>query len=1134
MPTPERDAPRRRRLSRRQFLRYGGSTVVGAGLLRGAWGPGAVAAPSERAAPVGRSRGPVPSLTTTLRRREDALRLHYEFFNLRLDKTTDPPRLVRKNASADAYVLVHLQPQNIAEQAFHELDPGLCQQQPLPDGCDPASEQQKDPIPPPVGARVAGGTPVPGSQRPPDGTRLAFLVPGDVAAIEYTTAGLLAWAEWGLPRIAPSARRSGGRSGDPPPELREPEPLETAIELPFWLLVSPHAHGAWVHATEAVTSPAGRTELWHTRLATRQQDGAIDEHDDAGRTVRAVWTRDPGFADFLDDPANNQPFDGEDFPQPTGVGLPFRMSLSPRDRYDIVVSTADWQNRVTLPGYLPRPVDVNRLMLTSLGAWFDAHGSWDTTRSGRSLASWRHRATMGRDHYVRIVRNGFLFPFGHGAALIKVTERKFRTIGSGLRGDPKRRIAYLFQRYFLVLRQRDVAYGSALDPIVRRNLPFGALRCATLVTPNLDPPGGEPGLGATKAFVPRVGGSPFLFQMVGTDRAGRRTDFNTPALFVDEEIAFQDGPDGANPPAPMAKLRSWYRGLAPTDPARSADLRGSAVAAAPSTTPADTDLELHRVTWAADQPLAGTPPAPLEETTLRGLGRPGFLPALAEAEIRVAAVEGLMGAGLGTLPVVVYEPDYVASGFHAERPGEVFVRVKDVNNPTPVQFARPGGGGDRTGGVAAPNLSFTGLSRRSGAISGDPDLFLTAQPDPGNPGNPPSISFNPAAYFGNIDATLLGDIKLSDVIAFVTGFDLSQPADFQDRLSKVLRIETTQLPGAVETRLAWRPDLVPIPGLFTPELAGRDATLELAAVITTPLDAPQELTTSVSGDLQHFQLSLIADVPFITLQFNRLRFRADGGEKPDVDVDIRDVLFGGPLAFVNELREYLRFGGGSGPSIELAPTQLEAGYSLPLPSITVGVFSLQNITLAAGITVPFTGQPVRLRFGFCSLENPFLLTVMWFAGGGYFELAIGADGVESLEAALEFGGGLALDVGVASGSVELMAGIYLAMGVPTDANPEGDAELTGYVRLKGQLRIMGVVTLTLTFKMSLTYIPSVEKAVGKASMVVEIEVLIFSGSVTVEVERRFGGSDDPTFGQALPQPSMWDEYCDAFAPIGAA
>lgn len=108
------------------------------------------------------------------------------------------------------------------------------------------------------------------------------------------------------------------------------------------------------------------------------------------------------------------------------------------------------------------------------------------------------------------------------------------------------------------------------------------------------------------------------------------------------------------------------------------------------------------------------------------------------------------------------------------------------------------------------------------------------------------------------------------------------------------------------------------------------------------------------------------------------------------------------------------------------------------------------------------------------------------------------------------------------------------MGVPTNANPEGDAELTGYVRLKGELRIMGIVTLTLTFKMSLTYLPSQDKAVGKASMVVEIEVLVFSGSVTVEVERRFGGSNDPTFGQALPQQSMWDEYCDAFAPIGVA
>jgi hypothetical protein len=163
------------------------------------------------------------------------------------------------------------------------------------------------------------------------------------------------------------------------------------------------------------------------------------------------------------------------------------------------------------------------------------------------------------------------------------------------------------------------------------------------------------------------------------------------------------------------------------------------------------------------------------------------------------------------------------------------------------------------------------------------------------------------------------------------------------------------------------------------------------------------------------------------------------------------------------------------------------------------------------------------------MESPFLLTVMIFGGGGFLELGVGADGVESLQAALEFGGSVSLDVGVASGGVELIAGIYLAIGIPGPANPDGDLELTGYVRVKGRVSVLGIITVTLTLKLALTYLPSAEKAVGKATMIVEVEVLFFSGSVEVTVERRFGGSKDPTFGEVLDA-DAWADHCGAFAP----
>ena len=77
---------------------------------------------------------------------------------------------------------------------------------------------------------------------------------------------------------------------------------------------------------------------------------------------------------------------------------------------------------------MPAPVNADRLYLSSQGAWLDLHGSWDVEpyakQSLPTLESWDHIAPMGRDQYVKLVYPGYLFPFGHRASLIKLTERR--------------------------------------------------------------------------------------------------------------------------------------------------------------------------------------------------------------------------------------------------------------------------------------------------------------------------------------------------------------------------------------------------------------------------------------------------------------------------------------------------------------------------------------------------------------------------------------------------------------------------------------------------------------------------------------------------------------------------------------
>lgn len=93
----------------------------------------------------------------------------------------------------------------------------------------------------------------------------------------------------GIPEVVvpPWRFRNGPRPG-------EPGATQTAIELPWRLVLSPHAGERFQHATVPVTGfVARRTELWHTRLVLPDADGWISpvQRPDPDRSVRAVHAR---------------------------------------------------------------------------------------------------------------------------------------------------------------------------------------------------------------------------------------------------------------------------------------------------------------------------------------------------------------------------------------------------------------------------------------------------------------------------------------------------------------------------------------------------------------------------------------------------------------------------------------------------------------------------------------------------------------------------------------------------------------------------------------------------------------------------------------------------------------------------
>jgi len=153
---------------------------------------------------------------------------------------------------------------------------------------------------------------------------------------------------------------------------------------------------------------------------------------------------------------------------------------------------------------------------------------------------------------------------------------------------------------------------------------------------------------------------------------------------------------------------------------------------------------------------------------------------------------------------------------------------------------------------------------------------------------------------------------------------------------------------------------------------------------------------------------------------------------------------------------------------------------------------------------------------------------MFLGGGGFFGLRLNPRGLVLLEASLEFGACLALDFGVASGSVSVMAGIYLRLEA-------SDGSLTGYLRIRGDVEVLGLISASIEMYMGLTYEFGSGKVIGRATITVEVEVLLFSASVQISCERKFAGSSgDPTFAQVMgpyADDGPWVTYCQAFAEV---
>jgi hypothetical protein len=1107
-------------------------------------------------------------------RPDDLLRLRIDARNLKVDRgSTGATNLVLDDAAQPGFLIVNFPPQAIAEGAYFEASI-VDDQEDLPPNVEPDPPVAiETPLPP-------GSVPV----RIARGSRLVFKVPPQ-ARIPFTVAGLLDWSALelsvnGIAAIGPNptpAEIAGA------PAIARPAETETALELPYQLIVSPMANVRWGHRLAPFTA-RGRTELWHTRMQHAGANGPEELTPKNRASLRAIWSDNYNTALGLN----------PDAPDPD---LRPRSAMSPNDRHQIVVKTSafhGFESEVSFtfggvigassgvsanPGlnsaransgvartlsplagagieikywvpFVPQPFYADQLMLSSLGGWLRSRGNWNLVRKARprfrfdaldlsdiitrvgpvprdpavpqpaprarpagpindlmlapappfgldifqpssesegylDLSEWVHVATQGRDHYVRIVYEGELLPFRNRAALVKVTERKFKQQGSLV-------VAHLFQRMFIVVREPVKFFAPT-----NRGMMLKRVELTTTVTPDIAPPIYEPF--GSRSFWVEVMRSPapsdhvrFKFHAKGLDAGGNEIDFTIPMMFLSQAA------QGSVRAQVIANYNDSSTVKAMTD--RSAVVPG------------------HKILFADRDAALPTDNTQLVTRTLT-FAMHNEAPRLLKAEVNIPQVQELLGTDAPS--TIRLYPGFVDGGFDAgsrvfaeivrltPAPGDPFAAV--TPDKTGVEFSS-----DQAGGFATPNLGVSTLSQKHGPLAG-------------NVADAVSDTFDPTTFFPAGTASLFGTF---DLFALLLGSAMGEGAP-------KLQTQSQNIPGGklLIATLDWEPKVKDL-NLVIAEFKKSNATkLIVHGRIEKPLTfdalgAPVAagVKSEFTGTLNDFTVTVLK---VVSVNFIEFGFVAKSGAKPDVKVKLdpaKPLEFKGDLVFVEELRKAIPpdlF--GDGPSLDLLPAGVRAGFSFTLPPVAVGVFALKDVSLGAALTLPFLDGRPTLDFHVSERPHPFLLSVGIFGGGGFFHLQLDTAGLKLVEAAFEFGVTASVDLGVASGGVHIMAGIYFKLEKrepSTDLAPT----LTGYLRMGGYLSVLGLIKISLEFTLSFTYDGKRDKAYGRATLTVQVEIVFFSTSVEITVEKAFGGSSgDPNFGQLFPASDTWSEYAEAFA-----
>jgi hypothetical protein len=690
---------------------------------------------------------------------------------------------------------------------------------------------------------------------------------------------------------------------------------------------------------------------------------------------------------------------------------------------------------------------------------------------------WEHRTVLGRDMYVRTLFLGAMYPLGHHAVFQELTDRAYDS-------GPSAGGAAVLRTTRVLTILEPVRHAPADSP-VRRGFPMGDVTITSTVFTNLLSPDNahDPAHGWQKFSFPGAPDVPTYFMPSVTGSDGNAT----PVLFP---VSCSTGAGEVKLNIPLvfvADLRPKADSLANPDVAdKLAAFYGQTKVDIP---PTDIDLVGAPPTEAPEQ-VEHADVHEVHSLTVAGYDRSlnladGYRARLSQLEIALPAMRSLQNAD--PRKQVTFAKNYLANG-----PTEDI--LFDMVDKLPIDFSKQA---DRSGGLLAPSYVTNAISRQFGPI------------DTRSLPNPVTHNIDPQSLFPTDDATLLG-FPLRSLLA---------------ELKAAPQITSIPLPdsgAAPKIQMLWKNVKLASSGPFQAK-----PTSALNLTITT--DPTSSQTDCVVTD---FALQLPpGPKAVLELSFGTMSFSQRGGKAPTLNVDGVDAKFVGDLALIEKLKDAVDLG-DAGKFIDVTPKGIVVHYSVPAPPIASGVFVMRNITFTARIVIPFDGAPVSISLGFAARANPFQLAVMMFGGTGYLELELDRTGIQRFEAALEFGAFVAVDFVVASGEVHALGGVRFVLD-------RGEVTITGYLRIGGSVEVLGLITVSIELCLALAYRSTDKALVGRATLVIEIDLTLWSDSVELDSgEWKFAGGGDEE-GVALTAAAaaaatgieLWKLYRAAFTDI---